>query len=57
MRDHDGGRRARNPDRVVVFGEPEAVVPPSLDVLREIERVSQRLARRRAFDDRREVKN
>jgi hypothetical protein len=57
VRDHDGGRRARNPDRVVVLGEPEAVVPPPLDVLREIERVSQRLARRRAFDDRREVKN
>ena len=55
--DHDGGRRARDPDRVVMLREPEAVVPPPLDVLREIERVSQRLAGRRAFDDRREVEN
>ena len=57
VRDHDGGRRARDPDRVVMLGEPEPVVPPPFDVLREVERVSQRLARRCAFDDRREIEN
>ena len=55
--DHDGGRGARDPDGVVVLGEPEAVVAPALGVLGQVERVPERVARRRALDDRRQVEN
>ena len=39
VRDHHRRRCARNPDRVVMLGEPEAAVAPTLDVLRKVERV------------------
>jgi hypothetical protein len=34
--DDDGGGGAGNPDHVVVFGQPEAAIPPALSVLRQI---------------------
>ena len=45
VRDHDRGRRAGDAGRVVVLGDPIAVVSPLLGVLCEVERVSQRLGR------------
>ena len=57
VRDHDRGRGAGDPDRVVMLGQPEALVAPPLGVLGEVERVAQRLGRRRALDDRREVEH
>jgi hypothetical protein len=57
VRDHDRGRGACDPDRVVVLGEPEPLVAPGFGVLRQVERVPQRLARRRALDDRRQVED
>jgi hypothetical protein len=40
-----------------MLGEPEPPVPPPLGVLREVERVAQRLRDRAALDDRREIEN
>lgn len=40
-----------------MLGEPEAVVAPALGVTREIERVLERVGRRAALDDRREIEN
>ena len=57
VRDHDRGRRAGDPDRVVVLGEPEPLVPPPLGVLREVEGVTQCVGDGRAVDDRRQVEN
>ena len=57
MGDDDGGRRARDADRVVMLGQPEAPVPPTLGVLREVERVRECSSRRRSVDDRRQVEN
>ena len=48
VRDHDGCRGARDPRRVVVLREPEALVAPALGVLREVERARKRGCRRRA---------
>lgn len=43
--DDDGGRGARDADHVVVLRQPETVIAPTLGVLREIERVVERLRR------------
>ena len=40
-----------------MLGEPEALVPPLLGVLSEVERVAERLGHGRAFDDRREIEH
>ena len=53
--DHDRGRRTRDPGHIVMFGQPETVVAPALGVLREVERVAQRIGGRAALDDRREI--
>ena len=45
---HDLGRRAGDRRGVVVLGEPEAVVPEALDVLREGDGVGEGLRRARA---------
>ena len=55
--DHHRGRRAGDAGHVVVLGEPEAPVAPALGVLREVERVAERLGRRPALDDRREIED
>jgi len=57
VRDHDGGRSAGDAGRVVVLSEPEAVVSPALGVLGQVERVPQRIGRRCARNDWREVKD
>ena len=45
VRDHDRRRRAGDAGHVVVLGQPEAAVAPALGVLREVERVGERLRR------------
>ena len=57
VRDHDRRRRARDAGHVVMLGEPEAAIAPALGVLREVERVPERLRGGAAFDDRREVED
>lgn len=47
--DHDGGRGAGDPDHVVVFGHPVAVVAPAFGMLRQIQGVAQGVARRRSL--------
>ncbi len=57
VRDHDGGRCARNAGRVVMLRKPEALVAPPLGMLREVERVAQRARRRATLDDRGEIQD
>ena len=57
MADHDRGRRARDPDHVVVLRQPVAPVAPAFRVLREIEPVAQGVAWGRAARHGGEIKN
>ena len=43
MADHDGGRGTRDAGHVVMFGEPVTVITPAFGMLREVERVAERL--------------
>jgi hypothetical protein len=54
--DHRGGG-AGDAGHVVVLGEPDAVIPPALRMLGEIQRVPERVAGRGARRDRREVEH
>jgi hypothetical protein len=40
-----------------MFGQPETAVAPSLDMLRQIQRVVQRIGRRGPFRDERKIEN
>ena len=40
----DGGRRAGNAGHVVMLGEPVAAIAPALGVLRQVDRIPERLA-------------
>ena len=53
--DHDGCRRARDAGKVMMLREPEAMVTPSLGVLREIGRIAKRERGVAAVNDRREI--
>src|SRR5438552_18850483 len=55
--DGDGRRRAGDARHVVVLGQPEASVPPPLDMTRQIEGVAQGLASVASLDDGREIEN
>ena len=55
--DHDRRRRARDPDHVVVFRHPVAVVAPAFGVAGKVERVPQRVARHGAQRDGSEVED
>jgi len=55
--DHHGGRGARDARHAVVLGEPVATVAPALGVLRQIERVAERLRGRAALGDGRQVED
>ena len=57
LSDHDLGRRAREAPRVVVLGHPVAAQAERLGVPGEAERVPQRIARRRARRDRRQIED
>ena len=55
--DDDSRRGARHRRDIVMLGEPVAVVTPPLGMLREIDRVAQRLRGVAALDDRRKIEN
>ena len=57
VREHHRRGGARHTGQVVVLRDPEAPIAPALGVLREIDRVLQRLGGRAAFDDRREIED
>ena len=57
VRDHHGGRGARNARHVVMFGEPEADVAEPLGMTREIEGVLERRRRVAPLRDRREIEH
>jgi len=55
--DHDRGRRAGNARHVVMLRQPEALVVPLFRMLGEVERIPERVRRRGARGDRREVED
>ena len=55
--DQHCGRRAGDTRHVVMLGNPEALVAPTLGVLGEIERVAERLRSGATLDDRGEVED
>ena len=57
VRDHDRRRRTRDPAQVVVLSNPIPTVAKPLRVLRQVQRITQRLRRRSAHDDRCEIQN
>jgi hypothetical protein len=57
VRDHDRRRRAGYPAQVVMLRDPVALVAESLGVPHEVDRVTKRLRRRPAHDDRCEVED
>ncbi len=57
MPDHHGCRRAGDARHVVVFGQPEPLEAPGFGVLRQVERVAERLRGVAALADRGEVEH
>jgi hypothetical protein len=55
--DQNLGRRAREHRRAVMLGDPVPHVPERLDVLRQVDRVAECIAAKRAFRDRRLVEH